>query len=92
MGDYEKFRLKDINDINKLESLGFEYVKLYDGYVYTMDTGVSKIRFIIFLDKERKGKFYIDSSVMWDMFKSDRIWALLKSIGIDDLMVEDKSE
>ena len=85
-----KFKLKDANDINKLKDFGFEYSRLYDAYVYIMDTGLSKIRFIIFAGEERKGEFYIDSSVMWDMFRSDRIWALLKRIKIDDLMGEVK--
>lgn len=87
MCDYV-FELKDIEDIKRLYNYSFEYSNLYEGYIRYYDTGLSMIRFIVFADEKRKGKLYVDSSIMWDMFNKDRILLLLKDLGIDQLFKE----
>jgi len=87
MTDY-LFELKDIDTIKRLEIYGFGYSILYDGYIKYYDTGVSVIRFIVFADEKRKGKLYVDSSIIYDTFKKERISKLLKTLNIEHLFKE----
>ena len=87
MNDY-LFELKDIDTIKRLGTYDFEYSKLYDGYVKYYDTGISMIRFIVFADDRRKGKLYVDSSIIYDTFKKERISKLLKTLNIEHLFKE----
>ena len=87
MSDY-LFELKDIDTIKRLGTYGFEYSILYEGYVRYYDTGVSVIRFIVFADEKRKGKLYVDSSIIYDTFSKERISKLLKTLNIEHLFKE----
>ena len=87
MTDY-LFELKDIDTIKRLGTYGFGYSVLYEGYIKYYDTGISLIRFIVFADEKRKGKLYVDSSIIYDIFKKERISKLLKTLNIEHLFKE----
>ena len=82
------FELKDIDTLKRLETYGFGYSILYEGYVKYYDTGISMIRFIVFADEKRKGKLYVDSTIIYDTFKKERISKLLKTLNIEHLFKE----
>lgn len=84
------FKIKNYDEV-KLVKLGFEYERLYDGYVYLLNTGASVIRFIVFDKGKRKDKLFVDSN-RYEIFDRDRIKKLLKELNILDMFEEIEEE